>query len=57
MFVVLALGCLMHPNLPVRNAEADKYYRLSHAALCGSRAVEEPTYEALYATASNFHEI
>jgi hypothetical protein len=26
------------------------YYQLAHAALCGSRALEEPTFASLYAT-------
>lgn len=49
-FVVFALGSLVRPNLPPLNEDAARYYHLAHAALCGSRAVEEPTYEAVFAT-------
>jgi hypothetical protein len=53
LFIILALGSLMHPKLAPLNIQADRYWQLAHAALCGSRAVEQPTYEALCAVVSS----
>jgi hypothetical protein len=49
VFLVLALGSLFDPVLPMRSIDASKYYELACAALFGSSAVESPTIESIQA--------
>jgi hypothetical protein len=49
VFLVLALGSLFDPVLPMRSIDASKYYELACAALFGSCAVESPTIESIQA--------
>ena len=48
MFMVLSIGSLMDVARPSYNIEAEKYYRLSRAALFQSPIFEEPTLAAVW---------
>jgi hypothetical protein len=49
LFMLLAVGTLVCPELPHRSPSADRFHQLGRAALFGSRVVDEPTIEGIQA--------
>jgi hypothetical protein len=54
MFIVLAIGALMDPQLPPFSVGAEKYFQLAHASLFHNRLFEEPTISAVQALVSTY---
>lgn len=55
LFMVLAIGSLVAPNLPPYNLQAEQYHQLARATLFGSQIIEQPTVEAIQALVSLHH--
>lgn len=51
-FATFAVGSMVDPDLAPRNAEGQRFFELACAALFGSKVIEDPTIESIYALVS-----